>query len=129
MAFRSLEIGHFRGRLRLRGSAGVQFSAGSYFDCGLDGAKSEFDGTVVAVSSLIRYPKEIFNAVSWGVPIGFLFTFLLPVMLVVNVPAHIMLRAIEPWFVLYLIVATVAMLAGSRWFFRLALRKYRSASS
>ena len=80
-------------------------------------------------SSLIRYPKEIFNAAGWAVPIGFLFTFLLPVMLVINVPANVMLRAIEPGTVLYLVGATVAMLAASRWFFRRALRKYRSASS
>jgi ABC-2 type transport system permease protein len=80
-------------------------------------------------TSLIRYPKEIFMRVSWAAPIGFTFTFLLPVMLVVNVPASVMLRAIEPEMVLYLVAATVVMLAVSRWFFRLALRKYRSASS
>lgn len=80
-------------------------------------------------SSLIRYPKEIFMRVSWAIPIGITFTFLLPVMLVINVPANVMLRTVEPWNVVYLLGATVAMLAVSRWFFRLALRKYRSASS
>jgi ABC-2 type transport system permease protein len=80
-------------------------------------------------SSLIRYPKEIFQSTTWAMPIGFLFTFLLPVMLVVNVPANVMLRAAEPWDVLYLAGATAVMLAFSRWFFRRALRKYRSASS
>src|SRR5205823_4300136 len=54
-------------------------------------------------TSLIRYPKEIFSRVSWAAPIGFTFTFLLPVMLVVNVPANVMLRTLEPWTVLYLV--------------------------
>jgi ABC-2 type transport system permease protein len=80
-------------------------------------------------SSLIRYPREIFQGASWGVPIGWVFTFLLPVMLVINVPAQVMLRTIEPEFVLFLVLATVVMLLASRWFFRRALRKYRSASS
>src|SRR5262249_40537919 len=48
-------------------------------------------------SSLIRYPKEIFGQVGWAAPIGFLFTFLLPVMLVINVPANVMLRSTESW--------------------------------
>ena len=80
-------------------------------------------------TSLIRYPREIFKSPDWAIPIGFVFTFILPVMLVINVPAEVMLRTLRPENVLFMVVATAASLAASRWFFRRALRKYRSASS
>jgi ABC-2 type transport system permease protein len=79
-------------------------------------------------SSLMRYPREIFTG-TWAAPIGFVFTFLLPVMLVINVPANVMVRSLEPEYVLFIVAATVIMLGVSRWFFRRALRRYRSASS
>ena len=37
-------------------------------------------------TSLMRYPREIF-AGPWAAPLGWFFTFVLPVLLVVNVPA------------------------------------------
>ncbi|HEV3146717.1 MAG TPA: ABC-2 family transporter protein [Gemmataceae bacterium] len=80
-------------------------------------------------SSLMRYPREVFTGASWAVPISLVFTFLLPVMLVTNVPANVMVRTFEPENVLFIIAATAAMLVVSRWFFRRALRRYRSASS
>ncbi len=79
-------------------------------------------------SSLMRYPREIFND-TWARQIGWAFTFILPVMLVIGVPAGIMVKALDWRFALYLFAATIAMLAFSRWFFRRALRRYRSASS
>jgi ABC-2 type transport system permease protein len=79
-------------------------------------------------SSLMRYPREIFRG-PWAEPIGWIFTFLLPVMLVINVPANVMVRTLEPDNVLFIVTATIVMLVVSRWFFRRALRRYRSASS
>jgi len=79
-------------------------------------------------SSLARYPKEIFLG-SRAEPIGFLFTFILPILLVSNVPADAMVRSLNPGLIAYTIGATVVLLAVSRWFFRYALRSYRSASS
>jgi ABC-2 type transport system permease protein len=79
-------------------------------------------------SSLMRYPREIFND-TWARHIGWAFTFILPVMLVIAVPAGIMVKALDWRYSLYLVFATVVMLAVSRWFFRRALRRYRSASS
>jgi ABC-2 type transport system permease protein len=79
-------------------------------------------------SSLMRYPREIFQG-TWASPIGWIFTFILPVMLVINVPAGVMVRTLEPKYVASIIVATIVMLFFSRWFFRRALRRYRSASS
>jgi ABC-2 type transport system permease protein len=79
-------------------------------------------------TSLMRYPKEIFRG-SLGAPLGRFFTYVIPVLLVTNVPARTMVRVFEPWLVVYMVVATVGLLAVSRWFFRRALQSYRSASS
>jgi ABC-2 type transport system permease protein len=80
-------------------------------------------------TSLMRYPKEIFSN-TWASPLGLFFTFVIPVLLVVNVPARVMVKALdEPWTIGFTVVATVALLVGSRRFFRYALRLYRSASS
>ena len=64
-----------------------------------------------------------------GVLFGLVFTFLVPVMLVINVPAHIMVKVLDPPIVAYTLLATVVVFAASRQFFRFALRRYRSASS
>lgn len=80
-------------------------------------------------TTLWRYPREIFRSTWWAVPIGFVFSFIVPVMLVTNVPAHTMVRGLEPVKVAYTVLAALLLLYGSRRFFRMALRKYRSASS
>lgn len=80
-------------------------------------------------SSLSRYPKEIFLGTGWAEPIGRFFTYILPILLVVNVPAHAMVKAFEPGLIAFTLAATVASVLASRWFFRRALRSYRSASS
>jgi ABC-2 type transport system permease protein len=79
-------------------------------------------------TTLWRYPREIFNR-PWAAPLGFVFSFVIPVMLVTNVPAHVMVKLLDPVTVIYTLAATVVLLYGSRRFFRLALRRYRSASS
>ena len=79
-------------------------------------------------TSLARYPKEIFNG-TWAAPVGRFFTFFLPILLVVNVPAGAMVRVLDPWMIGFTLAATVALAWVSRWFFYLALRSYRSASS
>jgi ABC-2 type transport system permease protein len=81
-------------------------------------------------SSLARYPREIFSRVPWAEPIGLFFTFAVPILLVINVPAQVLVRQVFSWqLVGFTLVATVFGLAFSRWFFRRALRSYRSASS
>jgi ABC-2 type transport system permease protein len=80
-------------------------------------------------TSLMRYPKEIFDK-SWAYPLGWFLTFIIPILLVVNVPARVMVRALdEPGFILFTLMATVVLLWASRRFFKFALRLYRSASS
>jgi ABC-2 type transport system permease protein len=80
-------------------------------------------------TTVMRYPREIFTR-SWAQPIGWFFWYLLPVLLVVNVPADVMVeKFFDPWAVGQLIVATGVMLYLSRRFFRFSLQRYRSASS
>jgi ABC-2 type transport system permease protein len=79
-------------------------------------------------SSLARYPKEIFSG-TWAEPMGRFFTFLVPILLVVNVPANVMVRVLDPVMVGFTVAATLGLLWGSRRFFQYALRSYRSASS
>ncbi len=83
-------------------------------------------------TTLMRYPREIFDpryAPSWAGPVGAFFTFVVPVLLVVSVPADTMVRVFDLRFVLGTVVAALALLAASRLFFQRALRSYRSASS
>lgn len=79
-------------------------------------------------TSLMRYPREIF-AGKWA-PLGWFFSFVVPILLVVNVPARVMVKLLDdPALIAFTILATVVLLIGSRAFFRYALRRYRSASS
>jgi ABC-2 type transport system permease protein len=78
-------------------------------------------------TSLARYPREIYSG-NWA-PMGWFFTFVVPVLLVVNVPARTMVKGLEPAFLAYTALAATLLLFASRWFFQYALRRYRSASS
>jgi ABC-2 type transport system permease protein len=80
------------------------------------------------LTSLARYPKEIYTG-TWGAPLGRFFTFVLPILLVVNVPAASMVRLLDPGMVAFTVIATVVLAWLSRRFFYRALRSYRSASS
>jgi len=79
-------------------------------------------------TSLMRYPKEIF-AGTWFAPVSWFFTFIIPILIIVNVPARGMVKVFEPGLVVFTFAATIILLWGSRAFFRYALQKYRSASS
>jgi ABC-2 type transport system permease protein len=78
-------------------------------------------------TSLMRYPKEIF--VGWAYPIGWFFTFIIPVLIAVNVPAQTLAKALDLRFAIFTAVTAVVLLWLSRKVFRAALRRYRSASS
>jgi ABC-2 type transport system permease protein len=79
-------------------------------------------------TSLARYPREIFLG-TWAEPLGVFFTFVMPILLVVNVPAAAMVRVLDVRMVGFTLAATVALVWVSRRFFLFALRSYRSASS
>ena len=86
------------------------------------------------ITNFSRYPMEIYSG-RFGTPLRHIFTFLIPVLIVVNVPARLLVRPLAPhtwrdWLLpLFTLFATVCSLAFSRWLFQRALSSYRSASS
>ena len=85
------------------------------------------------LTNFSRYPMEIYEG-PYGTPLRHLFTFIVPILVVINVPARVMakpLSAGNPGLLLagFAVVATIGSLAISRWIFQRALLSYRSASS
>jgi ABC-2 type transport system permease protein len=83
------------------------------------------------ITTFSRYPMEIYQG-GLGDWLRRIFTFVLPILIVVNVPARMLakpLRAEYAYLALFAIVATVVSLLASRWVFQRALLSYRSASS
>ena len=86
------------------------------------------------ITNFSRYPMEIYSR-SWGFPLWLVFTFVIPVLVVVNVPARLLAQPLTPraaweWPLAgYTLLATVGALLFSRWVFGRALLAYRSASS
>jgi ABC-2 type transport system permease protein len=83
------------------------------------------------LTNFSRYPAEIY-AGPWGGPLRALCTFVIPILLVVNVPARVIARPLggAAWGpVAGAVLAAVAALVMSRIVFRAALDRYRSASS
>lgn len=82
------------------------------------------------VTQFARYPAEIYGANYAGQALRFVLMFLLPVLLAINVPARYGVRKLDdPLLAAYLVGVAAVSLAASRWFFRFALTRYRSASS
>lgn len=79
-------------------------------------------------TTLMRYPREVL-AQGWFEPVSRVFTYVIPILLVVNVPARVMVGMIDPVLIGYLLAATAVMLFVSRRFLLFALKRYRSASS
>ena len=83
------------------------------------------------ITTFSRYPMEIYSGpvggwIRWG------FTFLLPVLIVVNVPARMLAKPLRPeysYLAGFAILATILSFMVSRWVFQRALLSYRSASS
>src|SRR5262249_48858904 len=84
-------------------------------------------------TTLMRYPREIFRINNPGLDFvsltGLFFSFVVPIMLVTNVPANVMVRSLDPWLAGYALISAVAVILLSRRVFRMALQRYRSASS
>lgn len=83
------------------------------------------------ITTFSRYPMEIYNG-----PIGgwirLVFTFVLPILIVVNVPARMLAKPLQreyAYLAVFALAATALSLAASRWVFQRALLSYRSASS
>lgn len=88
------------------------------------------------ITNFARYPMEIYDG-PWGRPLRWGFTYLIPVLLAVYIPARLMALPLAPneapgtllFLALFTIFATIASLLMSRAVFQFALASYRSASS
>jgi len=83
------------------------------------------------LTNFSRYPAEIY-AGPWGGPLRTVCTFVIPILLVVNVPARVLARPLTGdawWTVVGMVAAAALALFVSRWVFQRALARYRSASS
>jgi ABC-2 type transport system permease protein len=83
------------------------------------------------ITNFSRYPMGIYDG-RWGTPMRQVFTFVIPILIVINVPAGILAKPLDPAYwklALFAVAATVVSFWASRLVFQKALRSYRSASS
>lgn len=83
------------------------------------------------ITNFSRYPLEIYRG-ALGDPLRIVFTYLIPVLVVVNVPARLLVKSLtgSSWpLAIYALFAAAASLVASRMLFQRALLSYRSASS
>jgi ABC-2 type transport system permease protein len=71
-----------------------------------------------------RLPQQAFKGVG-----RLLFVWILPAVVVSNVPANTLLHGFDPLAFLWLLTVTVAWLGLAIWVFNRGLRRYASASS
>ena len=85
------------------------------------------------ITNFYRYPMEIYQRTGIGMALWGTFTFVIPILVVSNVPARILAQPLGQtwwsWESAYAIFAAIGSLLFSRWVFRKALLSYRSASS
>lgn len=76
--------------------------------------------------NIARFPDVIFPRI-----FGFIFGWIIPVIIVANIPARLLIKPLEQpgWLVFHLVAAGALALFASRLFWRFALRHYSSASS
>ena len=83
------------------------------------------------ITNFSRYPMEIYSG-SVGTPLRVIFTFIVPVLVVVNVPARVLVKPLEDdtwWLAWFALAAAALSLTVSRWIFSRSMLSYRSASS
>jgi ABC-2 type transport system permease protein len=83
------------------------------------------------VTAFARYPRSIYSGSPTGEVLTFAFSYVLPILLVVTVPARVLLsKSLEPsWLTAVAVTAAIAGLFISRTIFFWSLKSYRSASS
>lgn len=83
------------------------------------------------ITNFSRYPMEIYRGEIGG-PLRLFFTFIIPLLVVVNVPARLMAQPLDAqnWpLAFFALLAAAASLWASRKLFQAAMLSYRSASS
>ena len=82
------------------------------------------EGSYFTLSEFSRLPRAAFKGVA-----SVVFVWLLPVVVVSNAPAEVLLRGFQPNWVLALLAATIAWFVAALIIFHRGLRRYASASS
>ena len=82
------------------------------------------EGSYFTLSEFSRLPREAFKGLA-----SLLFVWLLPVVVVSNAPARVLLHGFQPMWVLALFAATVAWFTTAVFVFHRGARRYSSASS
>jgi len=77
-----------------------------------------------SVTGIARYPQEMLHQLT-----NFVFVFLLPLTLIINIPAKVYLSRIDSPDAVWLLVLSVIFFVISRKFWKFALRFYTSASN
>jgi len=84
------------------------------------------------ITNFSRYPMEIYSGSFAGSALRNVFTWVVPVLVAINVPARLLAWPLQDqnWpLVGFALVATAGSVVASRWIFQRALLSYRSASS
>ncbi len=88
------------------------------------------------ITNFYRYPMEIYQRSAVGWSLWGVFTFLIPILVVSNVPARVLAQPLgtpfktwEIWLAVFTVFAAAGSLLASRWIFKQSLGSYRSASS
>jgi ABC-2 type transport system permease protein len=82
------------------------------------------EGSYFTLSEFSRLPREAFKGFA-----SLLFVWLLPVVVVSNAPARVLLHGFQPWWALGLLAAALAWFGAAVFVFNRGLRRYASASS
>ena len=82
------------------------------------------EGSYFTLADFGRLPREAFKGVG-----RILFVWILPVVVVSNAPARVLLHGFQPVWLLWLAAAAAAWFALAIWVFNRGLRRYASASS
>lgn len=88
------------------------------------GAAQGIEGSYFTLMEFSRLPREAFKGAA-----RVLFVWILPAVVVSNVPASALIRGFDPVNALWLAAVTVVWLALAIWVFHRGLRRYASASS
>lgn len=86
------------------------------------------EGSYFTLSEFSRLPRQAFRGIAHGVA-NIVFVWALPMVVVSNVPASVLIRGINPWQVAWVVAITIAWLTVAVVVFHRGLRRYTSASS
>lgn len=87
-------------------------------------ATTEVDHTIMIyrdLSAMGRFPMDIYKE-----PVSGFFTYIIPVSLMMNVPAQAILGLATPWFILFSLLISLGLLCLSLLFWDYALKRYQS---